>query len=158
MVAMLRELLAHQAWADATILAAVRSHMPASEDAELRKTLHHIIGVQRAFLAVFLQRPFHLAREMQAPANLDEMETLFRQTHAEEIAFAGQVQEAAIAQVVEIPMLAKIRPTLGETMMQVVMHSQHHRGQVAARLRALGATPPTVDWIIWLKERPGAWD
>ena len=157
MIAMLRELFAHQAWADAKILAAVRSHMAASDDAELRKTLHHIVGVQRAFLALFLQRPFHLAREMQVPANLDEMEALFRQTHAEEIAFAGQVQEEAIAQMIEIPMLAKIRPTLGETMMQVVMHSQHHRGQVAARLRALGGTPPTVDWIIWLKDRPVAW-
>ncbi len=30
------------------------------------------------------------------------------------------------------------------------MHSTHHRGQVAARLRELGGEPPLVDFIAWL--------
>ena len=40
--------------------------------------------------------------------------------------------------------------TLGESVLQVAMHSQHHRGQVCRRLREVGATPPYVDYIIWL--------
>jgi uncharacterized damage-inducible protein DinB len=39
-------------------------------------------------------------------------------------------------------------------MMQVVMHSQGHRSQCATRLRQLGGTPPAMDFVLWLKERP----
>ena len=41
--------------------------------------------------------------------------------------------------------------------LQVVLHTQHHRGQVCARLRDAGGEPPTVDFIVWLWEgRPAA--
>jgi uncharacterized damage-inducible protein DinB len=47
--------------------------------------------------------------------------------------------------------------TLGESALQVILHTQHHRGQVCARLRQLGAEPPTVDFIVWLwAGRPNA--
>lgn len=39
---------------------------------------------------------------------------------------------------------------LGETMIQVAMHSQYHRGQINTRLRELGAEPPLVDYIAWI--------
>jgi uncharacterized damage-inducible protein DinB len=36
------------------------------------------------------------------------------------------------------------------------MHSQHHRGQNATRLRELGGEPPMTDLIVWYwKGRPG---
>ena len=39
----------------------------------------------------------------------------------------------------------------------VVLHTQHHRGQISARLREVGGEPPTVDFIVWLwTGRPGA--
>jgi uncharacterized damage-inducible protein DinB len=47
--------------------------------------------------------------------------------------------------------------TLEETMLQVTMHSQYHRGQVNARLRELGGEPPLIDFIVWVWEgKPGA--
>ncbi len=47
--------------------------------------------------------------------------------------------------------------TVSEALLQCVMHSQWHRGQNATRLRELGATPPTVDLILWYwKGRPPA--
>jgi uncharacterized damage-inducible protein DinB len=41
-------------------------------------------------------------------------------------------------------------PTLAETLLQVPMHSMHHRGQINARLRELGNEPPLVDFIAWI--------
>jgi uncharacterized damage-inducible protein DinB len=41
-------------------------------------------------------------------------------------------------------------PTLAETIVQVTTHSGYHRGQVNARLRAIGGEPPLVDYIAWL--------
>ena len=53
MLDMIRSLYAHQAWADASIIAAVAKHQVAARDETLRKNLHHIVVVQRAFVALF---------------------------------------------------------------------------------------------------------
>ena len=40
--------------------------------------------------------------------------------------------------------------TVGETGLQVALHSTYHRGQVTARLREVGGEPPLVDYIAWV--------
>ena len=45
--------------------------------------------------------------------------------------------------------------TVAEALVQVAMHSQHHRGQLMTRLKDFGGEPKNVDWIIWLwKQKP----
>jgi uncharacterized damage-inducible protein DinB len=47
--------------------------------------------------------------------------------------------------------------TVAEALVQVAMHSQHHRGQCMTRLKDFGGEPKNVDWIIWLwKQKPQA--
>jgi uncharacterized damage-inducible protein DinB len=47
--------------------------------------------------------------------------------------------------------------TVTEALTQCAMHSHHHRGQNATRLRELGATPPSTDLIVWYwKGKPEA--
>ncbi len=152
--ALIGELMDHQAWADAAIFGAIRGHEGAAADESLRKTLHHIVMVERAFLSLFLKRPFDMQKESQVPATLAEFEPLFREAHREEIEFAKNVEEAALSGPFEMPWIPGAKLTLGEAMMQVIMHSQSHRGQCASRLRALGGNPPMTDFIIWLKDRP----
>ena len=43
MIDMLRDLVAHKAWASATLLTAIRNNRTAADDAALRTLLHHII-------------------------------------------------------------------------------------------------------------------
>jgi len=43
-----------------------------------------------------------------------------------------------------------VTPNLAETLLQVAMHSAHHRGQINAKLRELGNEPPLVDFIAWV--------
>ena len=46
--------------------------------------------------------------------------------------------------------------TIGDTILQVALHTLYHRGQVNARLREVGGTPPLVDYIAWVWfGRPG---
>ncbi|MDP4174343.1 MAG: DinB family protein [Bacteroidota bacterium] len=40
--------------------------------------------------------------------------------------------------------------TIGESMLQVALHSQYHRGQINSRLRELSGEPPVVDFIAWI--------
>jgi uncharacterized damage-inducible protein DinB len=50
---------------------------------------------------------------------------------------------------------ARIAPAGDRThLLQAVLHSQHHRGQIATRLRDLGGCPPTVDYIVWKRKQP----
>lgn len=47
--------------------------------------------------------------------------------------------------------------TTTQALIQVAMHSQYHRGQNATRLRDVGGTPPTIDFVLWIwKGRPKA--
>jgi uncharacterized damage-inducible protein DinB len=153
MLDMIRSLFKHQEWADAAMLQAVRALPGSEKDEKMRWTLHHIVMVQRAFLSLFLKRPFDMQREMQAPESFVDLDRLFRDSHAEESSFVGQLQEADLARTVDMPWIPDCHLTLGQALMQVVMHSQGHRGQCLARLRVLGGTPPTLDFILWLKDR-----
>jgi len=153
MIDMINALYKHQAWADAAILQAVRAHPEAEKDEKLPITLHHIVMVQRAFLSLFLVRPFDMQKELQAPESLADLERLFRDSHSEELSFVSKLQQADLTRVIELPWIDS-RPTLAEALMQVVMHSQNHRGQSLSRLREIGGNPPTLDFILWLKDRP----
>ncbi len=157
MLDMIQSLYAHQAWADATILNAITKNEAAAADDSLRKTLHHIVTVQRAFHSLFVKRPFDFVAEMRTPESLEEVEQLFRSAHAEGIAWVNLREEADLSLPFEMPYIPGSKLNNGQALLQVVMHSQHHRGQCAIRFRALGGTPPTVDYIIWLKDRPVAW-
>jgi uncharacterized damage-inducible protein DinB len=153
MIPMLRSLIAHQEWADETMLSAIGNHPGSAGDDLMRTTLHHIVVTQRAFLSLFLQRPFDVQQEMRVPGSLDELADRFRETHAEEAGFVSNLEDSDLARVLPMPWIEGARPTVAEALMQVVMHSQHHRGQCASRLRALGGNPPMVDYILWIRDR-----
>jgi uncharacterized damage-inducible protein DinB len=158
MLPLFAELFDHQAWADATMLAAVRACPAACDDEKLRQTLHHMITVQRAYLALLVKWPLDMNAELKPPESLDVLVARFRDTHPAEIAFAKSLDDASLTRVIEPPWLPGAKLTVAQAMMQVLMHSQWHRGQLASRLRAAGGQPPTLDFILWLKDRPApAW-
>jgi uncharacterized damage-inducible protein DinB len=148
MLDLIRELFQYQSWADLQIVEAAR---PFGADAELRKTLHHIIVVQRFFLLECSGREFDTGMEMRPPDTFEELEQLFRDTHAEALEFVAGLDPARLNEVLDRPPLDKMKPKVREALVQTVLHTQHHRGQVATRLRTLGATPPTVDYILMPK-------
>jgi uncharacterized damage-inducible protein DinB len=150
---LLQSLFSHQAWADAAILSAVQSHPESLRDEWLLKTLHHVVVVQRVFLFRFLGRPFDSVKESQPPESFDKLVDLFRATHDEQLAFVNGVSESDLERRFELPFL-KAQPTIVEGLTQIVMHSQNHRGQCLTRLRENGAKPPTLDYILWIKDRP----
>src|SRR5665213_1764192 len=124
MAALLTELFDHQAWADATILAAIRACPAARNDEKMLSALHHIIMVQRAFLSMFLKRPFDMEAESKTPDSLDAFTLRFRETHAEEVAFVKDLDDASLERALESPWLPDAKLTFAQATMQVVMHSQ----------------------------------
>lgn len=144
---LLKDLARHQAWADAQHWKTLHANPALLEDTEIRQRLNHILQACRALTK--------LARgEAVDPAAMKNVEAV------EEIEAAmGQANEglsAALESVdteksIQLPRGPKgpFEAPAGVILLQALMHGQHHRAQNAARMRALGVTPPMTDFILW---------
>lgn len=157
MLSFLRDLLAHAEWADAEFFHAW-GESPARDNEELRRRMDHVIGVQQGFLAVF--RGEAPGRPPSGPpATFSALQTKAAASHAALRDFAGAMAAENLSRTVRIPWFPDppCMITIAEAMVQVAMHTQHHRGQCMTRLKDLGGVPQNVDWIIWLwKQKPQA--
>jgi uncharacterized damage-inducible protein DinB len=162
----IRDQFRQMEWADALVWGAVLASEPAHADETLRAKLHHLHLVQRGFLAIW-QGAFARSSEQElmewARRGSDlrgtELMAWGRSYHGEAQQYLTDLPGDALSQPVMLPWadlaattLGKIlvAPTLVETLFQVTTHSTHHRGQINARLRELGAEPPLVDFIAWV--------
>lgn len=156
MLALIRDLVQHQAWADATLLQSIHGCRSARHDAPLLEILGHIIGVHRFFLSLFLNRPFDREEAFAPIATIGELEEHFRHAHREQLEFVKSLTEADLGRTMPVAALEGTDPTLAQALLQVVMHSQNHRGQCLRRLREFGGTPPALDFLVWVKNQPSA--
>src|ERR1041385_6449083 len=148
-VEMLRELMAHQEWADNRVLDAIRNHAGAAGDEDMRKKLHHIALVQRSFLALITHTHFDLQEEMRPPDSFEAQERRFHEAHEKALAFIAAADDAALAPSVTVPWFPRLQLSVRQPLVQMVIHPQHPRGRCAMRLRERGAAPPVADYIVW---------
>ena len=153
----LTDLYRHMEWADATEWTSVLAHESAPSDARLRECLYHLHMVQHAFLRIWRgdlrEAPFPTFPD--APSLLDWVRDYYSQIYDH----LGALSDEKLAERMIMPWADMIEKqvgrkpdetTVGVTVLQVALHSLYHRGQVNARLRELGATPPLVDYIAWV--------
>lgn len=159
MLALMQDLVRHKAWADASLLAAIRAQPDAAQSEEILKLLHHVILANRFWLSLFLQRPFDREAEARQPENLEAIATVYRRTQGDELPWISRATAAELERSVETPFLPGRSFSVAEALMQVVTHSQGHRAQCAMRLRAAGGESPVLDFLLWLKDRaePAWW-
>ena len=153
MVAILRELFRHQAYADALMLMAIKRNQVALIDQELRRLIHHILVSHRFWIHLSQGLPFTVEVENVVPATFDELAARFQATQAQELAWLDRLQVFDLARVLESQYLPTGPVTVGEALTQVCLHSHGHRAQCATRLRTLGGEPPPADYILWAKDR-----
>jgi len=156
MLSLLQDLVRQKAFANASLLRAVRHHPAAAQDDELRKLLHHIILANRFWLALILGLPFSHEEESRIPESLEAIAEQYRETHALELEWISGAQEADLARMLETPFIPGRSFSVAQALTQVCLHSHGHRAQCSMRLRMLGGTPPAMDFLHWLGERPTA--
>jgi uncharacterized damage-inducible protein DinB len=160
MLNLLRDLTGHAEWANAVFFHAW-GKSPARDHEEMRRRVGHIIGVQQGFLAV-LRGEEPGSPPSGPPPSFEALTDRARTGHAGLREFAAGLDAEAMARTVRIPWFPDppCIITVAEAMVQVAMHTQHHRGQCMTRLKDFGGEPKNVDWIIWLwKQKPEArWD
>jgi uncharacterized damage-inducible protein DinB len=153
MLELLRDLIAHKGYANATLVAAIRQNAAAAADAELRALLHHTLLANRFWLLAVLGRPFDRDEETRASDAFDELAARYASTQAQESAWLATATDADLARVIEEPRIPGGRCSVAQALTQVVLHSQGHRAQCAKLLRRHGAVPPPTDYILWIATR-----
>ena len=153
----LTDLYRHMEWADAAVWTSVLASESGRTDTKLREHLYHLHMVQRAFLRAWRGEP----REMPYPT-FDDAQSLMlwaRTYYAEAFAHVGALTDAHLSEPMPLPWASMVKrrlgrepatTTVGETALQVTLHSTHHRAQISSRLRDVGGKPPLVDYIAWV--------
>jgi uncharacterized damage-inducible protein DinB len=153
-----RPLFAHMEWADGMVWRAVNACAAASDDKLLHDRLYHIHATQTAFLQAWRGDDVVFAGAEDFPG-LDAVRELGRAFYAVAPGLVASMSPDAAEREMILPWSAYFAKragftahpsTLGETLLQLPAHSTYHRGQVNARIRELGGTPPLVDFIAWV--------
>jgi uncharacterized damage-inducible protein DinB len=157
-----RALLGHAEWADALLWQSALAL--GQEDSELRAKLHHLHMVQWAYLHIWRAEPVK-PRELSTFPTLPAIRDWAREFYGELPSYLASVPSAELTREVRFPWADRLVQRFGqaqpatwaESVLQVAMHSSYHRGQLARRLRELGAEAPLTDFVAWIwMSRPEA--
>jgi len=141
----LRRLFAWDAWANRETLASLERTADAPEAA--RKRMAHVVGTEWLWLSRLRSEPSPMA--VWPPIDLAECR---RQLPRLEVAWKKELagtSEASLARSVEyVNSKGEIWTNdAGDVLMHAILHSAHHRGQIASDLRAAGFEPAYTDFI-----------
>jgi uncharacterized damage-inducible protein DinB len=160
MQSFLRDLMAHAEWANAVFFR-TWGKSPARDHEELRRRMDHLVGVQGGFSKVVRGETF-AGPTSGPPPSYEALKERAETCHAGLREFTAAIEPQSLASNVRIPWFPDppCVITVAEALVQLAMHSQHHRGQCMTRLKDLGGEPKNVDWVIWLwKQKPqGLWN
>ena len=155
MLSTIGDLMLHKSHANASILTSIQSSPLAASDPAVIHVLQHILVANRFWLLTIMGQSF--AREVEqegAPETFDALVAAFQRTHREEAAWLAQATEADLERVLEDPQIPVANCSVVEGLLQVVLHTQGHRAQLAKILRGYGITPPMTDFVLWVGSRP----
>ena len=154
MLPMLRDLFAHQAWADAQMWHYVGATAAAHTDEKVLKILGHMHAVQRFFLSAVQGEPLTI-EELRREFPLPDLRDSYREYHVQADRALSKMRDSHLKDVVVVPWFPEFQPKVSEVLTQSFMHTQHHRAQILMLLRQLGGDPKPVDYIVWAsKNRP----
>jgi len=157
MRSLLARLMRHAAWADARSLDSLRA-MPAPPQAAI-DLLAHVVTAER----IYLERlsgadPF--PQDFWPALSLEGIAAVAAATAQALPGFVSERDDDTLRRPV------RYRDSRGSThvtpahemLLHVALHGQHHRGQIAALVRAAGGEPAITDFIAFVRERPSAAD
>lgn len=154
MLAVILDLYRHMEWADAEHWRALLAHGPAREDADLKARMLHLHGAQEVWLGRWqgLSKPLRWPTVEDYP-RIEDLRHYAAACHAALRAYLPLLTEAELGRDLTFTTMAgeAVTQNLGDTLLQLPMHSQYHRGQNATRMRALGGAMPATDWAFWTR-------
>jgi len=159
-----QDLVRHMEWADGLIWGSLLGQSGEQQEPSLLERLHHLHSVQWAYLQIWRGEPVQVP-ELSSLEDLQSLNAWARAYYGELPPFLDALHESDLNRKIKFPWAEQVAKrfgaagpaTLGQSVLQVVLHTTHHRGQVATKIRELGGEPPLMDFIAWLwMERPTA--
>lgn len=150
----LARLFQHLEWADQTLLAVFQQ--AGEPPSEALKLLAHLLAAEAIWLSRIRGDP---APPLQVWPDLDlaGCRELRARTAAGYQALLPSLKEEQLDAPVAYRTSRGVACTnsLGDILLHVALHGSHHRGQIAALLRASGIEPAATDFILFARDRPG---
>ncbi|MBW7935180.1 MAG: DinB family protein [Gemmatimonadaceae bacterium] len=157
-----RTLFAYNQWANAlmwdaaaALTAAQRETIIPSSFPSVHKTLAHIASAEWIWLQRWLGESPSAPPAWAIAGDFAAVRAELTAVETARDAYLDSLGDEDLAREVVYRTLAGAAGSnpLGELMRHVVNHSSYHRGQVATMLRQLGATPPSTDYVLYLRTR-----
>jgi len=148
MLATLRKLWAHLAWADETLLRALEAGTPSPDTV---REYAHILGADEIWLARLERRA---PRTSVWPSlTVDELRAMAAKVHEGYRAYFDTQTEDTLARV--LPYIntggKSFENPVGDILLHVALHAQYHRGKVNLLLRQAGLVPASTDYIVFIR-------
>ena len=142
------ELLQYDHWAGRTALDSIRPLSPKGDAARL--ALAHLVVTKRVWYCRVAGVPYE--NVFFPDLTLSECQTVLDEGDRQWAAYLAKLTSADLDKVISYkdsagnPYERKLRDILRH----VILHGQHHRGQVASHVKAAGGTPAKTDFIYYV--------
>jgi len=153
MLDMLRDLVAHKGYANASFLSSVQGSKDAAQYREVCELLHHVLVSNRFWISSILGLPFNVEEEVRSSRTLADLVDGFRRIQESEDSWLERAMESDLLGTIEDARVPGGKRTVAQALVQVCLHSHGHRAQCAKLLRRHGVTPPSTDFILWVTHR-----
>jgi uncharacterized damage-inducible protein DinB len=153
------DLMRHMEWADALVWKTVIASPSAATNEVIRDRLHHLHNTQHAFLQVWQKPRQDLPGVNPLDVDIDALARWARSFYERVVSDESTLNEESLHRRIPDSLLQKAEqglgpgaslPGIGDTVLQVVLHSAYHRGQINKKLRELGCEPPLTEYFIWV--------
>ena len=154
----LQKLIDHLFWADMRIWNVVLANSASKSNTKIREALFHSHMTQDAFFHVWTDTPFDIPKN-ESYDNIEAVKKYADKVSTQLSDYFENLSELKLEEKIEIPWSKYFVKTTGkeaasttllDTLMQVIMHTTYHRGQINKSLRELEIDPLIVDYIAWL--------
>src|SRR5579885_3687018 len=145
---LLKTLARHQSWADTEHWKALHANPALLDDAEIRTRLNHIVQAGRMLTTVAQGGTPDFASMTREPESTEALERGMAEMNE---ALLAALDSADLDKEQALPRGPKgpWHVAAGMLLLQAITPAWHHRGQNAARMKALGVKPPMTDFIYW---------
>ena len=150
----LRKLVAHLAWADAEVLAALRESP--GPDARALTLYAHVVAAEAVWIARIAGRAPDVA--VWPTLTLDEAATLAHRNHEELSALLASASADDLRAEIEYRNSAgaQFKSTIEDILLHAALHCAYHRGQISLVIRGCGGIPAPTDFIAFVRGGPAA--
>ena len=158
----LKELYAYNGWANERVRDSIQDLDPevfqrdlGASFGSLQGTVAHLVSAQRNWLRRWKGQSASRPLPFEAFASPEEANRRWVEVDRALAGFVDGLDDGGLEQSIGLttPRGRSYSSPLWRAMLHVVNHSSYHRGQIAAMLRQVGATPQGTDLMLYYREQ-----